>query len=393
MKTKENSPANGANLRKYSPAEAQRRREIQGVQATRLPSTQGRDGSPQPSQVSGVDAPSWPFKLQVSGLNSPVPPLRASAPPREISPLRSQVSAFRFQASAFTLLEVLVATAVLALMMTFLFNLLGSSAKIWEIGNKKIEAAQAARVGLNIMATDLKNAFAGNMTSYTTDGTAMYNIAPFMALGNTTTTTMGLGGGSVSANGSQQIAGVTLTNNSSIPYNEFGYMAVFLDEKDGRDPMIGDRYYLVKKLESISGNGSGGNFYLRGNSTSSTWYQNALPANANTFYPIADNCIRLKLEYYGNPTSPTGTPGWSSTWNPTNPTDRLPLGVLVTISVLDSKTAEKIAILSNLSPLSADNITAGLNAASGNGTASNDIQRLISQGSVTMSRFIPFNAN
>jgi len=84
MKTKENSPANGANLRKYSPAEAQRRREIQVGQATRLPSTQGRDGSPQPSQVSGADAPSWPLKLQVSGLNSPVPPLRASAPPREI---------------------------------------------------------------------------------------------------------------------------------------------------------------------------------------------------------------------------------------------------------------------------------------------------------------------
>jgi len=95
MKTKENSPANGANLRKYSPAEPQSRREIQGVQASlrsvgstsrrhRLPSTQGRDGSPQPSQVSGANAPSWPFKLQVSGLNSPVPPLRASAPPREI---------------------------------------------------------------------------------------------------------------------------------------------------------------------------------------------------------------------------------------------------------------------------------------------------------------------
>jgi type II secretory pathway pseudopilin PulG len=292
------------------------------------------------------------------------------------------------RSAAFTLLEVLVATAVLALMMTFLFNLLGSSAKIWEIGNKKIEAAQAARVGLNIMATDLKNAFAGNMTSYTTDGTAMYNIAPFMALGNTTTTTMGLGGGSVSANGSQQIAGVTLTNNSSIPYNEFGYMAVFLDEKDGRDPMIGDRYYLVKKLADVSTGKSGGDFYFRNTPPDLTWQ------NTSTVWsPIIDNCIRLKLEYYGNPTSPTGTPGWSSTWNPTNPTDRLPLGVLVTISVLDSKTAEKIAILSNLSPLSADNITAGLNAASGNGTTSGDIQRLISQGSVTMSRFIPFNAN
>jgi hypothetical protein len=341
------------------------------------------------------------FSFQVSGFQPcpTFPPLRASAPPREIFPFRSPVSAFRFQASAFTLLEVLVATAVLALMMTFLFNLLGSSAKIWEIGNKKIEAAQAARVGLNIIAKDLKNAFAGNMTSYTTDGTAIYNIAPFMALGNNTTTTMNLSGSSVSANGSQQIAGVTLTNNSSIPYNEFGYMAVFINDPDGADPMIGDRYYLVKKLESISENGTGGNFYLRGNSTSSTWYQNALPAteNANSFYPIVDNCIRLTFQYYGDPNlgdtkNPAFSPVWSSTWNPTNPTDRLPLGVLVTISALDSKTAEKIAAVSNNSPLSEADITAGLNAASGNGTTSGDIQRLIAQGSVTMRRFIPFNA-
>ena len=80
--------------------------------------------------------------------------------------------------AAFTLLEVLVATAVLALMMAFLFNLLGSSAKLWEIGNKKMEAAQAARVGLNFMASDLKNAFAGNMTSFTSTGNSTYNITP-----------------------------------------------------------------------------------------------------------------------------------------------------------------------------------------------------------------------
>ena len=377
MKTKENSLANGANLRKYSPAEAQRRREIQVGQATRLPPTQGRDGSPQPSQVSGADAPSWPFKLQVSGLNSPVPPLRASAPPREMSAIPSRRSA------AFTLLEVLVATAVLALMMTFLFNLLGSSAKIWEIGNKKIEAAQAARVGLNIIAKDLKNAFAGNMTSYSSNGTAISNIAPFMALGNNTTTTLGLSSISSPSNaaGSQQIAGVTLSNNSSIPYNEFGYMAVFLNNPDGADPMKGDRFYLVKQVDNVTS--TGGDFYFRGNSTA-PWQE-----SSTEYFPIVDNCIRLKLEYYGNPTSPTGAPTWTTAWSPP---DRLPLGVLVTISVLDSKTAEKIAAVSNNSPLSEADITAGLNAASGNGTTSGDIQRLISQGSVTMRRFIPFNS-
>ena len=282
--------------------------------------------------------------------------------------------------SAFTLLEVLVATAVLALMMTFLFNLLGSSAKLWEIGNKKIEAAQTARVGLNIIAKDLKNAFAGNMTSYTTNGTAMYNIAPFMALGNNTTTTMGLSASSPSnAAGSQQIAGVTLTNNSSIPYNEFGYMAVFLNSANGTESMIGNRFYLVKQVDNITS--TGGNFYFRGNATDS--WQNS----STEFYPLVDNCIRLKLEYYGNPTSPTDTPAWTSTWAPT---DRLPLGVLVTLSVLDSKTAIKVNALKNGSALSTQEITNGLSS-SPPATLS-DVERLISQGSVTMSRFIPFNS-
>ena len=98
---------------------------------------------------------------------------------------------------------------------------------------------------------------------------------------------MGLGGGSVSANGSQQIAGVTLTNNSSIPYNEFGYMAVFVNDATGIDPMIGDRYYLVKKADSVST--TGGDFYFRGNATTN-WQ-----STSSEFYPIVDNCIRLKL--------------------------------------------------------------------------------------------------
>jgi hypothetical protein len=201
-----------------------------------------------------------------------------------------------------------------------------------------------------------------------------------MALGNNTTTTMSLGGGAVSANGSQQIAGVTLSNNSSIPYNEFGYMAVFVNNSDGIEPMIGDRYYLVKKVDDVST--TGGDFYFRGNATA-TWQ-----SSSTAFYPIVDNCIRLKLEYYGNASSSTGTPGWTSTWSPV---DRLPLGVIVTISVIDSKTAKKIEALSSGAPLTTLQITNGLSSSPP--ATLTDIERLISQGSVTMSRFIPFNSN
>jgi len=302
-----------------------------------------------------------------------------------VSALRSPVSS-----SAFTLLEVLVATAVLALMMTFLFNLLGSSAKLWEIGNKKMEAAQAARVGLNIMANDLKNAFAGKMTSYSSNGSAVYNLAPFLGLDSSNSNITGtLTGDASVAAGSDQLFGVRLTSDSSNPYEQFGYQCIYVTTTGGFDNMKDKRYYLVGQNISDA-------FYYRGSSPSSTWYNNT--ANSQNL-PIVDNCIRVKFSYYGNQTSLTdqitanGTRSFTSngTWSANATTSHLPLGVLVTISVIDSKTAEKIAAINGNSALTDTQITNGLSS-SPPATLS-PVERLISQGSVTMSRFIPFNAN
>jgi prepilin-type N-terminal cleavage/methylation domain-containing protein len=317
----------------------------------------------------------------------------------KMSVSRFQFSAPRCSRDAFTLLEVLVAVSILAVMMTFLFNLLGSSVKLWEVGNKRIEAAQAARVGLNIMAQDLQNAFAGSVTSYTTNGISVTNIAPFKSLGSNTTTTMGLGGSSISANGSQQIAGVTLSNNSSIPYNEFGYMSVFVGNSDGVESMMGNRYYLVKKLDSISGNGSGGNFFITGNSTGSSWYD-----DSTEFYPIIDNCIRLSLQYYGEQelegqNDNQDSPEWTNSWEPSVPnpvpppdridTSRLPLGVLVTVTVLDSRTAIKVADIKGGDALGETEIDSIFSSSA----PADGIETLLRQGAVTMSRFIPLNRN
>ena len=282
-------------------------------------------------------------------------------------------------ASAFTLLEVLVATTVLALMMTFLFNLLGSSAKLWEIGNKKIEGAQAARIGLNIMADELKNAFAGNMTTYSTNGSSTFNVAPFLATPNPT-----FGGSSTlpaqNAAGSQRLACVNFTGNPSAPYQEVQYQSIYLNSSF-RD-LAGNRYCLVRGYQNF---GDKGNFYFRG-SVNTTWESGG---TSFEFEPITDNCIRLKLEYYGNESSPTGAPGWTSNGSWT-PQDRLPLGVLVTLTVLDSKTAEKIAAIKGNTALTGPEITNGLSSSPPSTLSS--VERLIAQGSVTMSRFIPFNA-
>jgi hypothetical protein len=132
--------------------------------------------------------------------------------------------------------------------------------------------------------------------------------------------------------------------------------------------------------------------YFKNAPPGASWYNNT---GSSSNYPIIDNCIRLTFEYYGDPnlgnaSDPAFSPVWSTTWTPANPTHRLPLGVLVTATVLDSRTVDKIAALSS-SPLSAADITAGIDAANGNGSTSNNIQRLISQGAVTVRRFIPLN--
>jgi prepilin-type N-terminal cleavage/methylation domain-containing protein len=281
--------------------------------------------------------------------------------------------------AAFTLLEVLVATAVLALMMTFLFNLLGSSAKLWEIGNKKIEAAQAARVGLNIMAADLKNAIAGNMTAYSSNGSTLQNYANFFAT-DSPPNTIGLGN-AASSSGSHQIRFIASTSDPTDPINEIGYQCVYMTGNNSIG-MTPNRSFLVRKRVAASS----APIFIRTNGsapTSPEW----VPANGGwdqnsgswfSFQPIIENCIGLEFIYaYQNGNSVA----WTTLPN-ANPTPNnysvLPLGVLVKVTVIDSRTAEKIAQLSSSDPAASSDA---------------DIQRLISQGSVTMSRFIPFNSN
>ena len=145
----------------------------------------------------------------------------------------------------FSLLELLVAMAILAMLMTMMFSLLGGTISLWDIGNKRIEAAQTARVGLNMMANDLRRAISDQQISYTSNGTAITNTVPFVATNNATTT-IDLGGGAVNAAGSGQIFGVLATGKTNQPFEEFGYLCAYLSSDDGTN-MAGKRYYLVRK--------------------------------------------------------------------------------------------------------------------------------------------------
>ena len=92
------------------------------------------------------------------------------------------------------------------------------------------------------------------------------------------------------------------------------------------------------------------------------------------------------MEYYGNEGDPDGAPEWGSEWLPT---DRLPLGVLVTITVLDSRTAIKVADIKDDVALTEEEINSIFEST----PPADGVETLLRQGAVTMSRFIPLNRN
>lgn len=283
-----------------------------------------------------------------------------------------------------------MAMAILAMLMTMMFSLLGGTMSLWEIGNKRIEAAQTARVGLNMIANDLRRAISDQQISYTSNGTAITNTVPFFATNNATTT-IDLGGGATNAAGSGQIFGVLATGKTNQPFEEFGYLCAYLKSDDGTN-MAGNKYYLVRK----SSTNANANFYLRGNATTN------FATNSDVLVPVIDNCVRLEFSYYfANCTATITNYAFSGVWtnylfespsaavragNSTITSYQQLNGILVSVWVLDSKTADKIATIQT-GALSAANIDSITNAT----TSTNAVERLLQRGTVRMRRFIPLN--
>ena len=288
---------------------------------------------------------------------------------------------YRYAKKGFTLVELLVATAILAMMVGLMFSMLSGSMAAFESGNKRIEAAQIARVGLNIIANDLRRAIADQQISYTSNGTRIVNTIPFLAVDTPATTdTIDLEGAPVNAEGSQQLFGVLATGKTNQPFEEFGYICAYLGTDDVTHSLAGKRYYLVRKSSTTDN----ADFYLQGNATTN------FAGGSDAFSPIVENCIRLELSYpqtnsAGDIDTSSGAFGFTKIWTSNS---RLPAGVLVSIWVLDSKTATKLAAI-NSGPLTALQIGRITDTAD----ATDATERLLKQGTVRMQRFIPLNKN
>ena len=58
---------------------------------------------------------------------------------------------------SFTLVEILVATAILSILMAIMFGILQQTSAGWQAANRRVEASQVARLAMDQIASDLEN--------------------------------------------------------------------------------------------------------------------------------------------------------------------------------------------------------------------------------------------
>jgi prepilin-type N-terminal cleavage/methylation domain-containing protein len=289
-----------------------------------------------------------------------------------------QVDMTAFPCRGFSLLEVLVAMAVLAIMMVFMFNLVAQSTVAWESGSRQIDAAQAARIGLDLMARDLQHAVAANMPGGTNNTTP--NIAPFFFSGNPGA----IPGESASAlkpppNSAQlfAVAPLALETATNAPFAEIGFMSVFSALPEGYDVLAGNRYYLLWHSPSLSTTGEPVSEIYYRKTVDPKWVGNApdtIRGDANRM-ALIDNCYQMQVLFATNDASGNlkFTPTWTSQ-------ESLPAGALITLKVMDRKTAARVAALR----------PSGLTAGDVQTNSTTDAGRVLREGTVEVSRFVPF---
>jgi prepilin-type N-terminal cleavage/methylation domain-containing protein len=282
---------------------------------------------------------------------------------------------------AFSLLEMLVAMAILSLMMVFLFNLVAQTMRAWEGGSRQIEAAQAARIGLEKMAQDLQFALGGSAISppLTPGASGRTNFIPFFSTNNATDP-FGLPASLPLSPSSGQIFAVAAASEAQNELYELGYMSIFVSSDRGYNRMRGQRYFLLRHaVPGTNTTATGrGDFFYASSAPNNEWMSESTLAVSDGFeprrLPLIQNCYQLKFRYASNN---NGVLDFSEAWTAGNV---LPAGVLVTAKVMDEKTAARIAVLRSN----------GLTAADVADGATSDVARVLREGTVEVHRFIPF---
>lgn len=269
---------------------------------------------------------------------------------------------------SFTLVEILAATGILSILMTIMFGILQQTSAGWQAANRRVEASQVARLALDQIASDLEACVAtaqanvplpnGNTTNFA------YGFAyTYAAAGASTPAWLAPGQVDI-AQGNHYIY-VTTPYAPSLASGtadlcEVGYIPVYVTRADGYSTMRGQRHYLLRHMP------------LDYTATASSSLSNVPPLNdflgkptdwettppgvtTTNRLPFVDNCIKFRVElFYTNAVgslitnSTWGRPNISGSWSG-NPAgfQGLPVGALITMCVIDEKTAERLSRLNN----------------------------------------------
>ncbi len=82
------------------------------------------------------------------------------------SPVAPENPVLLSKKTAFTILELLVAMAVMSLLLVLLMNMVDSATKLWRVNENRVDSYREARAALGIMARDLQNLVPTTNTSY-----------------------------------------------------------------------------------------------------------------------------------------------------------------------------------------------------------------------------------
>jgi len=280
---------------------------------------------------------------------------------------------------SFTLVEILVATGILSILFTIMFGILQQVSTGWQAANRRVEAAQAARLALEQIASDLENCVVVRKVGQPVPGLAgqtgaqaLTNLAYGFAFYDAPSTPTWVAQAISQPN--DMIFVVTPSRQSlqsaGEDLMETGYVPVRVNQTSGGQPGYGNvrigRYALLRHRPTtnlVQGTGSQRMTNLVSVSDFMTNSQGweTTPGiedpNSKNFIPVVDNCVGfdIKFSYTNNAGQrSTGISTWGRpnlnlnaaagqrwTGNPPN-IDGLPQSATITMCVIDERTAERI---------------------------------------------------
>jgi prepilin-type N-terminal cleavage/methylation domain-containing protein len=270
--------------------------------------------------------------------------------------------------ASFTLIELLAAIAILTIIMLALYNVSDQISKAWQLGERRTEVAQEARLVLELIGTELEGAQvstgsptgSGKLLTFWTDedSTVLPGAPAAMQVAATPP--------------NDQIFFIApspdTSNEECVDLSEFGYMVVFAREGCSNcETMKGGYYYLLRHQErSHISSGVNSSWDLLSSPDASTWgsgWPSTGAIGANNKVPILDNVLRFELRYEApNSANPTNGTDVCETWKNTGagspkpqdysitaPTNTLPRAVHIELALLDRRAAGRAsAIMSTI---------------------------------------------